>query len=195
MTGTSLLGAAAQVCLATVLAYSSLSKVPAFGAFGDVLRRLGAGRSAAPAAALVVAGELLAAVALLAAPAAAWPRLLVALLAAGFAAAGVRALLMRERVHCNCFGAGGGGAALGVRQLVLLPGWLAAAAAAQAWAPHWSAEEGLAGLAALLLAFSARHLPQGVRAWRGLKDDRAAFAESTGIGAEDPVRAKELTLG
>lgn len=190
------IGAVAQSSLAAILAYSSLAKIPTVGAFRDVLRRLGAGGLAGPLALAVIAGELLTAVMLLAVPTATWPRMLVVLFAFVFGAAGVRALLLREQVRCNCFGAGGRGAGLlGRRQLALLPAWLAVAGVAQVGAPRWDADRGIAGLTLLMLAFSGLRVPAAVRARRALKNDRAAFAESTGIGAVDPVRAKELTLG
>ncbi|WP_368407026.1 MauE/DoxX family redox-associated membrane protein [Actinomadura sp. NAK00032] len=187
-------GATAQILLAAVFAYSSLTKVPAFAAFRDVLEKLGAGGAAGPLAAAVIAGEAGTAALLLALPGTPWPRLLVVAFAAGFAAAGLRALTLRERIRCNCFGAGGAGT-LGRRQLVLLPVWLAAAGLAQAQPPGWTAEEGLAGLAVLLAAFTGILLPAAARALRTLRGDRAAFAESSGIGVADPVREKELTLG
>ncbi|MEU6035899.1 MauE/DoxX family redox-associated membrane protein [Actinomadura sp. NPDC047616] len=187
-------GSTAQVCLAAVLTYSSLAKISGLGAFREVLLRLGAGGLARPLAVAVITAELCAGVMLLAVPEAWWPRALVVLLALGFAGAGVRALALREQVHCNCFGTGGGSAPLGRRQLALLPAWLAAAGLAQAGAPGWDAERGLAVLAVLLIACTGLRLVPAVRALRTLRAERAAFAESTGIGAEDPTRAKEMAL-
>src|SRR6266540_509088 len=100
----------------------------------------------------------------------------LALPAAGFAVAGLWAVLTRRQVPCSCFG-NLRREALGWRQVALLPCWLALVAAAQWRPPAWGARQGLLGLAALLAVFACGRLPQQLRLWRQLRSDRLAIDE------------------
>jgi hypothetical protein len=123
-----------------------------------------------------VAAELVAAVGLLLLPARAWPRALVGLLALAFALAGARALATRQRIDCNCFG-GERGELLGWRQVLLLPGWLVLAAAAQRYPPGWSPRQGLLAMSAVVVGLACWRAPEELRLLRRLGDDRRAIDE------------------
>jgi hypothetical protein len=70
----------------------SLSKLPKLHDLQRTLAQLGIGSLTRPAALALVSAELIAAVGLATSPQETWPRVLVAALAVGFAAAGMRAL-------------------------------------------------------------------------------------------------------
>src|SRR5262245_32519422 len=98
-----LLGLAAQVAAGLVLVVAAVSKMPATAALRGTLEALGASRQVAgPAALAVIGAELATGVGLIIGPAWPWPRVLVVLLAFGFAAAGVYAILLRRPISCAC---------------------------------------------------------------------------------------------
>lgn len=170
-------GVVGQGALIAIFSVAALSKILTHRDLTRTISQLGLGSVARPAALIVIGAELLAVTALAIMPSWSWPRVLVALLALSFAGAGIRALGFEEKIRCGCFG--GGGAALGWRQVLYLPLWLSLAAVAQYAPPSWSADEGLAGLAALLLVLAAWKLLAEVRLWRVLRGDRMATPEPT----------------
>jgi hypothetical protein len=176
-----LAGVASQVALAALFLVAGLAKAPAVGRLQRTIEQLGLDRArAGPAAVVVVGSEVVAAAGLLVSPAASWPRLLVVVLAGGFAVAGLKALSAKEPIGCSCFGNVGQGR-LGWRQVALLPGWLVLVALAQARPPGWGPAQGLAGLAALVLAIgswqAARELPR----YRDVRADRRACGQAIGL--------------
>ncbi|MFJ2029147.1 MauE/DoxX family redox-associated membrane protein [Streptosporangium sp. NPDC087985] len=179
------LGGAAQIALIAIFMVAALSKILTFRDLGRTIGRLGLTAVAGNAAIAVIMAELLAVTGLAVLPAATWPRVLITLLAAAFAGAGIRALGIKEKIKCGCFG--NGGAVLGWRQVLYLPLWLALAALAEAGAPGWNGEQGLAGLSALLLALVAWKLFAELRVWRPLREDRMVIPEPTKPNPEVPA--------
>lgn len=173
----SVAGIVGQGALIAIFLVAALSKILTHRALTQTVSKLGFGAIARPAALILIGAELLAVTAMTIMPSATWPRGLVVLLALSFAGAGIRALGVGEKIKCGCFGRGG--AALGWRQVLYLPLWLGLAAAAEFAPPSWSADEGLAGLAALLLALVAWKLLAEVRLWRVLRDDRMVTPNPT----------------
>lgn len=173
-----LLGTAAQLALGGALLIAGLAKVTSVRRLQDVLAalRFPAGVTRGGAHALVVA-EAAVGSALLLSPQTWWPRASAALLAAGFAGAGLIALSTGEQITCACFGAGTHGI-LGRRQVAWLPIWLAAALVAQWFPPSWTASGGGGVLAAVLLAGCAVRAGVTVRLWLAALADRHAFQES-----------------
>ncbi|MGH8910293.1 MAG: MauE/DoxX family redox-associated membrane protein [Egibacteraceae bacterium] len=162
--------------LAIVFTSAALSKVLGTADLRRTLERLGVRRAASmPVAIGIIAAELVAGVGLFVVPERPWPRILAAALAIAFAGAGIKALRMRQRIPCNCFGSTGRGL-LGRRQVALLPGWLLLVTLAQWRSPDWEPRQGLLGLAALVVALACRQIP--VRLWLQLRADRIALAES-----------------
>ena len=165
----------AQLVLAGVLTLSALSKSYRPSRFGMTLRELGLprGLSTSGAAVLIVA-ELATGVTLVVAPGAGWPRVAVLVLAVGFAGAGAWALATGRRVACHCFGPGQH-TTLGVRQLVVLPGWLALCGLAQVEPPTWTAAQGLGLLAFIVFGGSAVRLVRAWPLWQDLRADRISL--------------------
>jgi hypothetical protein len=188
-----LLGAAAQLSLAAAFLWASLSKAAAQRGFRQTILQIGVpGRLTRLTASTVIGLELLAGVSLLIVPAWWWPRLLIVMLAVGFAGTGLVAVITGRRVTCRCFGDLGRGR-LGWRQVALLPGWLLLAGAAQLWAPGWNVDQGLAVLAVVLFAMIALRLPTQQRAVRKVRADRIALAPGYVRPATEPAREDEVT--
>jgi hypothetical protein len=133
-----------------------------------------------PVAVGVITTEFVAAVGLAISPAALWPRTLIVVLAVAFALAGLKALVARERIDCNCLGNVREGL-LGWRQIVLLPCWLLLAAMAQLRPPTWDTGQGLLGLAAFVLVLAYWQLLGLVPGWRTLRGDRIALDEDRAL--------------
>ncbi len=165
----------AQLVLAGVLALSALTKAYLPARFGETLRQLGfpAALSRSGAAAVIVA-ELATGVALVVAPGSGWPRVAVLVLASGFAGAGAWALTTGRRVACHCFGPGQH-AALGVRQLVALPGWLGLCGLAQVKPPTWTVAQGVGLLAFAVLGGGAVRIVRAWPLWQDLRADRISL--------------------
>ena len=125
----------------------------------------------------VVAIEAAVAVALVAMPATAWPRLLAVCLSLVFAGVGVRALAGGRAIKCGCFGSVGR-RNLGWAQVLALPIWLGLAAVAQAQPPSWSWDEGVLGLTGLIGVLLVWRSVVEVRTWRVLRGDRIAVNEA-----------------
>jgi len=123
-----LLGAAVRFAAALFLLYVAAQKLVAPRPFRQTLTQLRVPAVAAVAA-LVPLAEIAAAVGLVAAPRSAVSALLVGGLGVAFAGAALEAMRRGERIRCACYGRSGD-AALGPRQLVALPVWLAVAAVA-----------------------------------------------------------------
>jgi len=171
------LGPVAQALLAAVFAFSSLSKLARLRDLQRTLAALGLIEVLTrPAAITVVSAELAAALGLATVPQQAWPRLLAAILAVGFAAVGVRALRLHRQIECACFGGARRGT-LGWRQVQLLPLFLLALVVAEGNPPNLTLAEGLLGLAVLLLGFSYWLAARGAGLWRRIRDDRVAQDE------------------
>ncbi|MFI6458213.1 MauE/DoxX family redox-associated membrane protein [Streptosporangium amethystogenes] len=168
-------GVVGQGALIAIFLVAALSKILTHRDLTQTISKLGLSAVARPATLLVIGAELLAVTALTIMPSATWPRVLVVLLALSFAGAGIRALGVKEKIRCGCFG--GGEAVLGRRQVLYLPLWLGLAVVAEYAPPSWSADEGLAGLATLLLALVAWKLLAEVRLWRVLRGDRMVTPE------------------
>jgi hypothetical protein len=177
-------GAVAQVGPAVVLLSAALTKALDLKGFRQTLTKLGIRHGAMAVA--VVGAELITAGALFVAPAAWWPRALVGVLAIGFAAAGLMAVLTKRRVACRCFGSAGRGM-LGWRQVAWVPVWLGAAGIAHWRAPGWTADVGLLLVACTVLGLLAVRVPAGVRLVRTLHDDRMALLPIyAGVRPGDP---------
>ena len=164
--------------LTVVLLWAGLEKLRSFTAFEQTLTALGI-RTGLRKIMLVVVplGELTAAVGMVMLPGQHWPRLLIVLLAMGFALAGVLGMRTGQRIECSCFGTAGN-AVLGMRQLYALPFWLAAVGALEFLTPAWSRGEGLLTLAVITLGLAALRAPGLVGARRAAAADRYAVAEA-----------------
>lgn len=174
MTGWTVGGVVAQGLLAATFTVSAMAKARPGGGLTDTLVALGLPLMPARVGSIgVTLVELLTGTSLALLPAEVWPRLLCALMALTFAAAGLYALATRRVVACNCFGTGGG-ERLGWRQVALLPVWLAVCLLAQVGEPSWPVTSGLIGLVTLLLAFGAARVLRSLGLWGALRDDRVA---------------------
>jgi len=163
-----------QITLAGVLVFAGLSKLVAVKDVLQTLRHLGVPELLVqPTAVGLVALELAVATALLVLPMASVPRLAVGILGGGFAGAGLRALIAKRRIACNCLGRIGS-ATLGWRQLQLLPAWFALPAVAQAYPPTWSWRQGLIMLAGILAALLLWQLRTERHIWKEVQGDRLA---------------------
>ena len=170
------LAIAAALTTAAVLLRAAVGKVRRPGDLTATMTHLGAPRVvAAPAAAVLISAELATAAALLFRPDAGLTQLAVVILAAVFAAAGLRAMRISEPVACNCFGAGGG--ALGLRQVLLLIPWTAAALILRFGARAPSAETGAAFFAAIAVGIAALEGMDVIRGMREARDDRRSAEE------------------
>lgn len=171
--------------LAGTFVIAAVSKARAVRSLGTTIVSLGTPSwLARPTAIAVVAGEGAAAVGLAVVPTAWWPRLLVVVLAAGFAGAGAVALLGHRRISCSCFGSLSG-ARLGWRQITLLPLWWGLAGLAQGWAPAWNVTVGVLGLDVVVIGLLARALITQRRLWRAVRGSRLAAA---GFETRGPVQ-------
>lgn len=165
----------AQLVLAGTLALSALSKTYLPSRFAMTLRQLGVPSAlSTPGAAVVIVAELATGVALVVAPGPGWPRVAVLALASGFAGAGAWALATGRRVACHCFGPGQH-TTLGVRQLVVLPGWFALCGLASAKPPTWTVAQGLGLLAFVVLGAGAVRIGRAWPLWQDLRADRISL--------------------
>jgi hypothetical protein len=163
-----------QIAIAVVLVFSGLSKLIAGKDVLQTLRHLGVPELlVTPTAVGLVALELTVATALLVFPTAGAPRFAVGALGTGFAAAGLRAMIAKQRIPCNCLGHIGSGN-LGWRQLQLLPAWLALPAVGQADPPAWGWRQGLIILVGILAALVVLQLRTEWRIWIDVQGDRLA---------------------
>jgi hypothetical protein len=186
-----LAGTAAQALVAALFLAAGLWKAADLGRLERTLEQLGLARAQVrPAAVAAVGAELVAAAGLLASPAASWPRALVVALAVGFALAGLRALAVEQPIGCSCFGNVSEGR-LGWRQIALLPGWLLLVALAQARPPTWTPTQGLAGLAALVLALACWQVARGVPTYRALRVARRSGGQVAGLTYRAVVSERE----
>jgi hypothetical protein len=171
-----MLAIAAALTTAAVLLRAAAGKVRRPADLAPTMTRLGLPAAmAAPAAAVLIAAELAAALTLLFRPDAALTQLALTTLAAVFAAAGLRAMWIAEPVVCNCFGAGGG--RLGLRQVLMLIPWTAAAAILHFGARPPAVETGAASFAAIAVAIAALEGVAVIRNMREARDDRRSAEE------------------
>ncbi|GAA1586261.1 hypothetical protein GCM10009804_47990 [Kribbella hippodromi] len=174
MDGTAFIGWIAQAIPACLLLFAGLAKLRRPETLAQVFTRLGApSRTASQVAWLVIAAELTFGTALLVAAGAVWPRVGAALLAIGFALAGLRAMTAKLHVRCACFG--DGQATLGKRQLLALPGWLIALAVAQLVDVNGNVQGGLGVLAGALTVGFAVRLLRNLAFLRDVRADRVAL--------------------
>jgi len=172
----SLLATVAALTTAAVLLRAFVGKVRRPGELASTMGRLGVPRQAAmPAAVALIGAELAVAVAVLFRPAAALTQAAIVALALIFAAAGLLAMRLEERVACNCFGAGGGD--LGMRQVILLIPWTVPAAILHYGAPSMPAGRGAALFAAAALAVAALEAMALIPAMREGRGDRRSAEE------------------
>ena len=177
----SLVAAASQAFLVGVFLFASLSKMLKFGQFQETLVVLGVRPALTKSVAVGVATtEFVAAVGLAISPAVLWPRALVVMLAVAFALAGLKALVAKERIDCNCFG-NVREALLGWRQIVLLPCWLLLAAMAHLRSPTWNPGRGLLGLTTFVLVLAYWQVLALAPGWRTLRGDRIALEEDRAL--------------
>jgi len=170
------LAIAAALMTAAVLLRAAVGKVRRPGDLAATMTHLGVPRVVtAPAAAVLISAELATAAALLFRPDAGLTQIAVVTLAAVFAAAGLRAMQLGEQVACNCFGAGSG--ALGLRQVLLLIPWAAAAAILRFGARAPSVQTGAAFFAAIALGIAALEGIGVIRGMREARDDRRSAEE------------------
>ena len=164
--------------LTGVLLWAALEKARAQHDLRAALAALGFGgwpnRLLSPA---VPAAEIVIGVGLVLFPGAEWPRFGVACLGVTFAVAGVLGLWSGQQVACSCLGATGGGL-LGWSQIILLPGWLAAAYAVHRLNPGWSASEGLQYLAGLMVLLGMLRAVAAVQLWQAAVANRRAIDEA-----------------
>lgn len=166
---------------ASILLWAALEKARDPEATASTLRQLGVpSRIALAAAGLVIAAEFAVGLGLVFRPDAVVTHGGVALLAAGFALAGLLALRRGEQIRCTCFGPGGRGY-LGVPQVASLVPWAAAVAIlyAAGTAPP-SRSEGASMLAAMALVMSGLRLIPVLGAWREARGDRRSARETYG---------------
>lgn len=169
------LAIAAALTTAAVLLRAAAGKVRRPGDLAATMTRLGVPHVVAvPAAVVLIAAELATAAALLFRPDAVLTQLAVMTLAIVFAAAGLRAMRISEPVACNCFGAGG---TLGLRQVLLLIPWTAAAVILRFGARAPSVETGAAYFAAIAIAIAALEGIGVIRNLREARDDRRSAEE------------------
>jgi len=162
--------------MAAVLLRAFVGKVRRPGELVSTMTHLGVPRKIAmPAAVALIGVELAVAAAVLFRPADAVTQASVVALAVVFAVAGLLALRLGERVVCNCFGVGGGD--LGLRQVILLIPWTAAAAILHYGAPSLSAERGAALFAVAALTIAALEAIGVISAMREGRGDRRSAEE------------------
>ena len=173
---TAAVSVAAQVVPAFALVSAALLKAQSLSDFQRTLHALGVTRLLGRSAALgVIAAEFTIGASLLLEPSSPWPRLALGLLAAGFAAAGMRAIAGKHAIACHCLGNLGGNT-LGWHQVALLPFWLLLAGLAQLRPPVWAIDQGTLALGVLLLILIGTQLPKEIPVLRQLHADRLAIA-------------------
>ncbi len=186
--GVGLLSDISQLALAAAFTIAALSKVLGLADLRRTFEQLGIPQELTQStAAGLIAVELLAGVALAVAPTQSWPRVLVIALAAAFATAGAKALVMKRPISCNCFGSLRPGR-LGWRQVWSLPCWIALVILASLEPATWSPRHGLLSLSAAVTALACCRIPGLLRLWRELRAQRTALRDSWGpaAGAADP---------
>jgi hypothetical protein len=167
---------AAALGTAAVLLRAAIGKVRRPGDLAATIARLGMPRTlSAPAAAAVIAAEFAGAFLLLFRPAGAATQLALLGLAVVFAAAGLRAMRLGERIACNCFGTGS--ATLGSKQVLMLIPWAAVAAMLRAGATPLSGEAGAASFAVTAAGVAALEVTGVIRALLESRGDRHAVQE------------------
>jgi len=167
---------AAALAAAAVLLRAAIGKVRRPGDLASTIARLGMPRTiATPMAAAVIAAEFATASMLLFRPAAAATQLALLGLAVVFAAAALRAMWLGERIACNCFGTGS--RPLGLRQVLMLIPWTAAAAILRAGAAPLSAEAGAALFAVTAAGVAAFEVTGVIRVLLESRGDRQAVQE------------------
>lgn len=169
------IGLASQFVLASVFIAAGLAKAASFSRFQSTLQGLGLGDWLSRAlGSLLIIVEISIAIALVVAPNQVVPRIFVVGLVITFAVAGMFALTTHRNVPCNCIGKLGTGL-LGWRQIILFPLWILLATVAQMANLNWPPEEGLSGLALILVSLVG---PQAVGTYRlsaALRVDRLAI--------------------
>jgi hypothetical protein len=159
------------------LMLAGLAKLRAPAEFAETLAQLRVPRGLRRVTRYAVPGaELAVAAGLLVLPGAYLPIAGLAGLGTAFAVAGALALRADRPVRCSCFGATGG--TLGLRQVLLLPLWLAAAYVLYRGGPQWNAATGLELLAALVVVLGAANAGRVVLAWRAAAATRTAMEEA-----------------
>ena len=170
------LAIAVALATAAVLLRAAVGKVRRPADLAATMTRLGVPRTiAAPMAAVVIAAEFATASALLFCPDAPAAQLALLILAVVFAAAGLRAMRLGERIACNCFGAGSG--TLGLRQVLLLIPWTAAVVILHASMPSLSTQAGAALFAATAAVVATFEVTRVIGAMREGRSDRHAVKE------------------
>jgi hypothetical protein len=174
-----LLVTAARLVMAAVLLRAAIGKARDVRSMAATIRALGAPRATArPGAMLVMATEIVVALAVLFRPDATATQAGIVALAALFALAGLVALHRDEPIRCSCFGAGGDGY-LGVTQLIAFVPWIAGAAILRfgvAAAPRLP--ESAAWLAAASLAIAAERAAAVWKARSEARGDRRSAQET-----------------
>lgn len=134
----------------------------------------------------VPAVEAMTAAGLLLVPGATWPRVAVGALGAAFGVAGVIALRVQRPVTCSCLGAGQG--TLGLRQILLLPAWLAAALLLHLQDSGWSTLLGLQYLAAVTVILAVVRSATVAKAALRARGNRQAIDEAARVRRPIVVR-------
>ncbi|MBU2697569.1 MauE/DoxX family redox-associated membrane protein [Pimelobacter sp. 30-1] len=151
-----LLAGATTLALGGVFLGAATAKLERPSLFAATLRDLGvrSERLVRAGALLVPLSELGTGAALVLRPGAMVGVLAALTLALGFAGTGIVAMTRRHAVRCSCWGARSARSVLGIRQVAALPLWLLALAlvARPGAGASWSAAQGLAVLAGLVLA-------------------------------------------
>lgn len=161
-----LLAALVACAIAGVFVVAGVEKLRSRRAFAKTLTDLGVWPGLrSPLVIAVPALELVTAAGLMLAPRAWWPAAAVVLLGSAFAVAGLLSLRLRQPVACSCLGTAAEGY-LGMRQVIVLPLWLAAAALLIAAPPTWSVGQGIQLLALVVVAACVLPAVKVVRAWR-----------------------------
>lgn len=160
--------------MAAVLLWAALEKTRDPAATAAAIRALGL-PAATSIAVTLIAAEVSVALALLLRPDSPFSQYGVVVLAACFAAAGLRALMLDHPIRCHCLGARGSGL-LGTRQLIAFIPWVAGAATLRLTLSHSAPPaSGAARMAALCLGIAvirSIHLREAVREARS--DRRSA---------------------
>ena len=166
---------AVALAMASILLWAGLEKARALPSVASALAQLGVPQKRVSAAAVsLIAAELAVALGLIFRPGSAATLVGVLGLAVAFAGAGLIAMVRHRRIRCSCFGSSGG-AALGKRQLLALPLWIAGAAVLRLQPPPpWQGEVSLAVVGLSLAAL------RGISTWRAAlaaRGDRGSTQE------------------
>ncbi|MDO5499290.1 MAG: MauE/DoxX family redox-associated membrane protein [Propionibacteriaceae bacterium] len=174
-------GLVVSCAIAAVLFWAAQSKGATFSKFTDTVQAT-LGLSFSRNLARLIAGgvlllEIAAVVACLAPGLTRVAAVLVAVLGVAFAAAGAIALVRRERIVCNCFGArtDGKDRHLGWTHVALLPVWLIAAAVIATPRPTGAPVVEAATLLVMVAVALGRAAGTAVRALGRLRHERLLF--------------------